>query len=295
MFRMFCPLALIVAIPFAACAERIDAFFDSDGVQIHYQVSGEGEPVVLLHGIATSITFNWGGPGIIAKLEPDFQVIALDARGHGKSGKPHDPSEYGDKMVTDVINLLDHLAIERAHVAGYSMGGFITTKLLIEYPGRVISAVAGGSGMLAAGDESDPLWVEMAKALESGDGLAPLLEFLEPKDGPKQSPEQREAISNMLLAMNDPLALAAVIRGMGGLAVTQQELKDSRVPTLAIIGSRDPIKASTDELAASMSNLEVVVLEGADHMTAIMNPSFVSSMRSFMMKHALEAPATDTN
>src|SRR5258708_30620817 len=86
-----------------------DFFFDSDGVKIHYIVEGKGEPVILIHGFAASIAANWGGPGIIKALAENYQVIALDNRGHGQSEKPHDSAAYGLKMTGDVLRLMDHL------------------------------------------------------------------------------------------------------------------------------------------------------------------------------------------
>ena len=67
----------------------IDDTFDSNGVRIRYQVYGEGEPIVLVHGFASSIQGNWASTGWIETLAPLRQVVALDCRGHGKSGKPH--------------------------------------------------------------------------------------------------------------------------------------------------------------------------------------------------------------
>ena len=90
-----------------------DQYFDSNGVKIHYVVEGAGEPVVLVHGFTANIQLQWGMPGIITKLAKDYQVIALDNRGHGKSDKPHDPEKYGPEMINDVIRLMDHLNIKK--------------------------------------------------------------------------------------------------------------------------------------------------------------------------------------
>src|SRR5689334_3905667 len=78
-----------------------DRFFDSKGVKIHYTVEGQGEPVVLIHGFAANIQFQWGLPGIRSALAKQYRVIALDCRGHGQSGKPHAPSMYGMEIVED--------------------------------------------------------------------------------------------------------------------------------------------------------------------------------------------------
>jgi pimeloyl-ACP methyl ester carboxylesterase len=85
--------------------------FDSKGVSIQYTVEGKGEPVVLIHGLCANAQFNWRAPGIIKALAKDYQVIALDARGHGGSGKPKEEEAYGIEMMEDIVRLLDHLNI----------------------------------------------------------------------------------------------------------------------------------------------------------------------------------------
>src|ERR1035438_4357252 len=108
--------------------------FDSEGVHIRYTVEGKGEPVVLIHGLYANAQMNWRGPGIIKALAKNYEVIALDVRGHGGSGKPKEEDAYGVEMAEDVIQLLDHLKIQKAHLVGYSMGGMITMKLLTRNP-----------------------------------------------------------------------------------------------------------------------------------------------------------------
>ena len=124
----------------------------------------------MIHGIMTSVETNWIMPGVFNKLAENFMVIGIDARGHGKSDKPHDPSEYGDKMVQDVVGLLDHLEIDKAHVVGYSMGGFITMRLLALAPERLLTATVGGAGWRPPGVE-DPLMETLASSLENGKGV----------------------------------------------------------------------------------------------------------------------------
>ena len=123
-----------------------ESSFDSNGVKIHYYLEGKGEPVLLIHGFAVNAQLQWGLPGIIKALAKDHRVIALDLRGHGKSGKPTEVKQYGTEMVEDAVRLLDHLKIKKAHVVGYSMGALITGKLLATHPDRLLSATLGGAG-----------------------------------------------------------------------------------------------------------------------------------------------------
>src|SRR5919109_4742115 len=100
----------------------------SAGVPIHYEISGAGRPMVLVHGFASSAQQNWNATGWIDFLVAlERQVIALDCRGHGQSGKPYDPAAYaGSAMPDDVIAVMDALGIQSAEIMGYSMGGWIT-------------------------------------------------------------------------------------------------------------------------------------------------------------------------
>ena len=277
-------LSLIIACfaPLAFAADAVDdQFFDSKGIQIRYTVQGLGDPVVLIHGFTASIDSNWRVTGIIDKLSSEFKVIALDARGHGKSDKPHEPAAYGEEMAEDVVRLLDHLEIDKAHIVGYSMGGFITLKMLTLHPDRFLSAVLGGAGWT---DEGLDGMVELAESLEAGKGIGPLIDALTPEGQPAPSEEQIAMINQMLLATNDPLALAAVIRGMDGLQIPEEQIRSIEVPVLALIGEIDPLRATVDRLSEVLPEVEVKVLEGKDHMTAVSDPALVDSMREFFIR-----------
>ena len=125
------------------------ARFANGGVEIAYLDEGDGDPIVLVHGFASTKEVNWLHPGWVATLTRDGRrVIALDNRGHGASGKLYDPSAYHSAtMADDVRALLDHLKIERADVMGYSMGARITAFLAVTHPERVRSAIFGGLGI----------------------------------------------------------------------------------------------------------------------------------------------------
>ena len=273
----------LAALVLAALPARADErFFDSDGVQIRFTVQGQGEAVVLLHGFATSLDMM---RGLAADLSEDYRVIAMDVRGHGKSGKPHDPKQYGTQMVEDVVRLLDHLEIERAHVVGYSMGGAIGLKLITTHPDRLLSAVIGAYGWRRVPEQvGEDLMERVADSLERGEGFGPLFDALAPSR-PESDPEQVAAATRLILAANDVRALAAAARGFRYLAPAREALRANRVPTLAIVGESDGLRPDVERLKGVLSRLEVVVVSGTDHMSTFTSTEFVAGVKSFLSAH----------
>ncbi|MEX2111920.1 MAG: alpha/beta hydrolase [Pirellulales bacterium] len=287
MFRRMATLLVLATLFLVAThATAEDSYFDSNGVKIHYVVEGEGEPVVLIHGFTANIDMQWKLPGIFSKLKQDYQVIALDNRGHGKSDKPHDPQQYGPEMVNDVLRLMDRLNVAKAHVVGYSMGGFLTNYLVNNHPDRVVTATLGGAGWSKANDERTEFMSLLADSLDAGKGIGPLIDQLTPANRPKPQPQEIEFVNKMIMANNDPKALSACIRGLRSVTVTATQLESNKVPTLALIGSDDPLKVGVDELAPVMANLTVEVIDGADHMTAFSSPKFIGDLELFLDEHS---------
>ena len=200
-----------------------DHFFDSNGVRIHYIVVGRGEPVLLIHGFSVDIGRNWATPGIIKALLRDYQVIALDNRGHAQSDKPHDPKKYGVEMTEDAVRLLDHLKIDKAHVVGYSMGARITAELLARHPDRLLTATLGGFGGVRTAPDQMRFWGELAESLEQGRGIGPLLVRLTPPGRPKPTEEEIAAVNVRINATGDMKALAALVRGSSRSELTQEK------------------------------------------------------------------------
>lgn len=291
MFRKFvCFQALLLS---AAFLFADDQFFDSAGVKIHYTIQGKGEPVVLIHGFAANIANNWAQPGIIKALAENYEVVAIDNRGHGQSDKPHDPAAYGTRMTDDVLRLMDHLKIKRAHIVGYSMGGFMTESLETSHPNRFITATLGGAGWADPNDENQQkLFTALAESLEQGKGIGPLIIALNPPGAPLPTPQMLEATNKMFLASNDALALAAVIRARFP-PVSEKKIRSNKIPTLALIGEMDPLKAGVDQLKTMMPNLTEVVIPKGTHITAFANPLFASTLKSFLAEHS-KAPHSRT-
>src|SRR5215472_13835732 len=258
-------------------------FFKSDGVQIRYLVAGQGEPVILVHGWSASAEM-W--PALMNDLSQDHQIIAVDCRGHGKSDKPHDPGQYGSEMSKDVVRLMDELGLQRAHVVGYSMGGGIVMKVLVDYPDRLLSAVTGANrGFRAADEEWD---AGLIKSLESGMPLSEAMIANRPAGMPEPSAQQREMMHQMD-AMQDPKALAAQRRGNIGLRITDENLRHNKVPALVIYGSRDAPERF-ESVKKNFPHAEFMVVEGAGHNSVPDDPAFVRDVRDFLTRHANGRP-----
>jgi pimeloyl-ACP methyl ester carboxylesterase len=260
-----------------------DFFFDSNDVKIHYTDEGKGEPVLLIHGFTADIVTNWRIPGISKALAQDYRVIAIDNRGHGKSDKPRDASKYGMEMVEDAIRLLDHLKIEKSHIAGYSMGGIITLKLVVTHPERVTTATLGGAGWM---DEKDLSPDKLADALETTGDISEFINDMTPPGSPKMPEPQIKLIAALIAARNDMKALAAVVRGWHKLIVTEEELQGIRVPTLAIVGANDFVKPKVERLSGRVPGIKIVEIEKADHLAAFFSPQFAKELKAFLNQHA---------
>lgn len=276
--------AFCLSLTFAAAGAAAEPrSFDSKGVKLHYVEEGQGEPVVLVHGFAVNHQLQWVRSGILKDLARDYRVIALDNRGHGLSDKPHDPKQYGREVIEDIIRLLDHLEIKRAHVVGYSMGAFITLKLVTTYPERVLSATLGGAGRHVDGDER---WLaELADSLENGKNFAPLFVRLNPVGKPKLLESDLKVRSMVIGSFNDCKALCALVRSYPDLLVTEDRLKANKVPTLGLVGSLDPLKPGVDLLKGQMAGFTMDVIEGGDHMNAFLYPEFTRKLRTFLAAH----------
>ncbi len=261
------------------------ASFDSNGVQIQYRDDGVGPPVVLLHGLTGSYQRHWEATGVIEALEKaGYRVIAMDCRGHGKSGKPHDSNQYGMEMVRDVVRLLDHLGIERAHVVGYSMGGAIANQLLVSYPDRLLTV-----SLLGAGWEGEDLTVlksrllALAEGFEKSDASALIRGVTSGETKPTD--EEVAALNASLFARNDAKALAAAARGLPFLfEIKADQLRATTVPVLAMIGEYDHNLEAVKRMAGVVPALEVVQIPGATHATSV-RPS-AEHLVTFLDKHS---------
>jgi pimeloyl-ACP methyl ester carboxylesterase len=257
------------------------SYFDSNGVRIHYVVEGKGEPVILVHGVAANADLNWRRPGVIRALSRDFQVISFDLRGHGLSDKPTDPAAYGREMIEDVTRLMDHLKIEKAHVAGYSLGGFITLKFVATHPDRVLSAAICAAGWKDA-DDPAPIPNPYSQPPKMGEELRPVQSqaSIFPGSGSAKSlfGRVRGWVGDQLM---NPIAEKALKKSLRAFAVSQAELDATKVPTVCYIGTNDGFLNLARDLKKHMPSVDLVELEGATHFSMPFYGDFKRGLDAF--------------
>jgi pimeloyl-ACP methyl ester carboxylesterase len=260
-------LVFFVSLPSWAGLGPTHGFYvASDGTKIHYMVAGKGTPVLLIHGYTGSAEGNWFSNGVATSLAQTNRVIAIDIRGHGQSDKPHEPEKYGSHLWKDVIELMNHLAIPKIHVHGYSMGGAIVTQLLIHDYERYITASYGGSGVR----ETNPEWQNKVPA--DKEGVDPLEE--EARSTLRGSPTR------------DDTALDAVRETFRQGFSSDVDLSTVKIPILALNGEFDRPIAKTHRMERELTNFKSVVLPGKSHLTAIMKgyipDQYIESLTRFI-------------
>jgi pimeloyl-ACP methyl ester carboxylesterase len=245
--------------------------FDSDGLDLVYIDEGEGEPILLVHGFASSMEVNWIGTGWVQALtRAGRRVIAFDNRGHGKSGKVYDPGFYTvPAMAADARRLLDHLGIERADVMGYSMGARIAAFLAMAHPDRVRSAIFGGLGL------------NMIRPMAGTGPIAAALEAPHIDDVVSATARTFRAFAEQ--TRSDLKALASCIRGARD-PIRPEALAQLHCPVLVAVGSEDVIGGSAVDLAAVIPGAEALVIEGRDHMKAVGDRQYKDGVLAFLAR-----------
>lgn len=261
-------------------------YVDFDGVKIHYIDRGKGEPIVLLHG-GTSSLESWIRTGVVANLEKDFRVIAFDARGHGKSGRPHDPKAYGRQQALDVPRLLDALKIERAHIVGFSLGSSTVAQLLTLRPERFLSAVqVAGAGRSPAAANDPRIEKEAAEIEKECVSRSRIFRQAPPNAKPTEEVYQQRVAACRADSDFDQLAVAASLRGYKDQAVTPEQMKAVKVSTLGVVGTLDHTLKEMQELKKLRPDMKLVLLEGVSHTgaTGIQGrPELVTEIRAFIV------------
>lgn len=243
--------------------------FVSQGVRIAFLDEGQGDPVLLIHGFASSAKFNWIDPGWVSLLKRNgYRVIAVDNRGHGDSEKLYDVDAYAvPTMAEDVRGLLDHLGVPRADVMGYSMGARITAFLALAHPERVRSAIFGGLGG------------NMVRPMAGTGPIAHALEAASIDDVTNPTARTFRAFAEK--TGGDLRALAACIRGSRA-PLTREMVAEITCPVLVAVGTTDVIGGRAEELAQLIPGAKALPIPGRDHMLAVGDRVYKNGVLEFL-------------
>ena len=245
---------------------------DRDGVNIHYDMAGDGPALILTHGYSSTGEM-WAGQ--IAPLARHFTVITWDMRGHGRSDYPQDPAAYSEAAtVADMAALLDAVGASDAVVGGLSLGGYMSLAFHATHPERTRALLIVDTGPGYKNDQAREGWnanaIRRAERFEA-EGL----------------PDVAAASAEVRLARHrDATGLARAARGM----LTQrnarviESLPGIKVPAVVIVGANDmPFLAASDYMAAKIPGAKKVVIPDAGHSANIDQPeAFNAALLGFL-------------
>lgn len=238
------------------------ALLNRGGVNIYYEVHGEGPTLILTHGFSATSAM-WQPQ--IAALSASYQLVIWDMRGHGQSDAPADAAAYSEARTTaDIAALLDVVGAQTAIVGGLSLGGYMSLAFYADYAERVDALLIIDTGPGFKKDAAREAWNVTANA--SGDNIERLGEAALSAGSPERAKAQHKdlagvvyAARNMLTQYND-----RVIQSLPTIAVA----------SLVVVGADDePFLIATDYMAAKIPGAQKVVIPDAGHASNIDQPA----------------------
>lgn len=270
------PPALVAQAPQAAQSAlqaAADQQLTAGDVTLRYRDAGAGNPVILIHGYTASLESMLG---IARALPQDQRMVALDVRGFGRSSKFAEPARFGQSMVDDIVRLMDHLEMPRAHLIGHSMGALIAANVAARYPDRVatVSLVAGPFyGDEATFTTETSRWTA---DLEAGRGLTNFMLWL----FPAWKPDLAAMANAQALKGNDMASLIAVMRSLPRLAIAGLPTNGDKA--LLVAGTGDPLFPLSPAFVKQSPGARLVEIAGADHVNVIANAQTVTAIREML-------------
>ena len=252
-------------------------YANNQGIRIHYEVEGDGAPLVLLHGISDTIE-SWYVCGYVESLKKEYRLILIDVRGHGDSDKPHDSEAYAMKLlVNDVVAVLDDLKISKAHFFGYSMGGWIGFGIAKYSPQRFHSLIIVGMHPYARSIEPWIEWVTVYRNTFASDSSDASAKEALVKDwlGPTAAkiPEWI-AYAQRVVPATDWEALMALVSKDWGHGF-DDVLPKMTMPVLLFDGEADGFYSGVKECVKSIPNATFISFPALDHEDIIVRKDLV--------------------
>jgi pimeloyl-ACP methyl ester carboxylesterase len=243
---------------------KIMPYANNEGVQIHYEVEGNGPPLVLLHGLNLAGSESFRANGYVEPLKEKYQLILIDVRGHGASDKPHKPEAYRAKtLAADIVAVLDQLKVRKAHFLGYSLGGLIGFALAKYAPERFHSMIIGGAHPYKPNAEEKAELESIIQRYKKGKDavIAEAEKRLGKKMNPTYKAQAMAADTEALVA----LARALLLSSEDQTSSFEEVLPTMSMPCLIYVGEKDTSYSGARKCAESMPNATFVSLPNLDH------------------------------
>lgn len=253
---------------------------DVNAISLYYEEEGQGEPLLLLHGLGTDGR-SWEYQR--AYFAQEFRVIVVDVRGHGRSARPPGPYSV-TQFAGDVFALLDQLHIDRFHLVGLSMGGMIGFQMAVERPERFLSLTVVNSGPELIAQNWKERWqIVQRRLVLNFMSMEKVGQFIGGRLFPE--PEQAEYLAMFVQQMreNDPKAYRAATNALIGWSVRAQ-LDRIQCPVLVISGDMDytPV-ANKEAYVRQLPTARLLVIENSRHGTPIDQPEvFNTAVHHFL-------------
>ena len=245
------------------------ATYKHEGLNLYYEEQGTGEPLLFIHGLGSS-GLDWELQA--AAFSPQYRVITLDLRGHGRSDKPAGPYTMS-QFAGDAAALLQSLSITSAHVVGLSLGGGVAFQLAIDQPALVRSLTIVNSApemILRTFREKLAIWQRLAIVRLMG--LPKMAAVLAPRLFPNPEHEPLRRLFAERFAQNHQPAYLASLRALIGWSVTDR-LGEITCPTLVITADQDYTPVALKEAyVAKLPNARLAVIPNAHHATPMERP-----------------------
>jgi pimeloyl-ACP methyl ester carboxylesterase len=257
-------------------------------VRIHYVVKGSGPPLVLQHGFTGSL-LDWKAFGFESVLCDHFQLILLDARGHGRSDKPHDAAAYGfEHYAADVLAVLDALGLPQAHYYGYSFGGVLGWALGALAPQRWVSLAIGGAHPYPRGEDA---WARVARMREHLSlGMPAYVAWREAQVGTWPASFRERMLRNDAQALTAAATFTATQQAQG----FESGLAGMSMPVLVLSGDDDELFAGSRArlAAATLSDGRYVQVSDADHFALYARSELVTPHLTDFLARVTSLPAS---
>ena len=253
---------------------------DTNGIQLHYQVHGQGHPLILIAGVGYGA---WFWQKIIPGLAEHYRVIAFDNRGAGESDKPGGPYTVS-MMAEDTIGLLEALEIKDAYLVGHSLGGFIAQEVVVQRPDLVSQLILASTNY--GGTKVIPITPEALEVLtdREGDPVELVQRGIEISAAPGFGDREPEVVKELTdYRFTNPVpppqyqAQVNAGAGMGGLTAEQVEKRMSgiEVPVLILFGAHDRVvpPGNAELMAEKIPEAKIKILPDAGHIFPLEAPA----------------------